>query len=62
MALRPRLRSPDAKVAETVHAFRIEVLDYVLRERIRGETAPIRNAILALAFSQVDIDRNQSAE
>jgi His-Xaa-Ser system protein HxsD len=31
--------------------FRTEVLDQVLRERIRKETEPVRNLILALAFS-----------
>lgn len=48
--------SEEPAISETVRAFRVEVLDYVLRERIRTETAPVRNAILALAFSQVDID------
>jgi His-Xaa-Ser system protein HxsD len=48
--------SEEPQIAEMVRAFRIEVLDYVLRERIRNETAPVRNTILALAFSQVDID------
>lgn len=33
--------------------FRIEVLDQVLRERIRKETEGVRNLILALAFSNV---------
>lgn len=33
-------------------AFRNEVLDQVLRERIRTETAAARNLILAVAFSQ----------
>jgi His-Xaa-Ser system protein HxsD len=32
--------------------FRKEVLDQVLRERIRVETEPARNLILALAFSR----------
>lgn len=36
--------------------FRTEVLDQVLRERIRLETAGVRNLILALAFSRADID------
>lgn len=38
---------------ETVNAFRIEVLDQALRERIREETNGVRNVILALAFSKV---------
>ena len=37
---------------ESAAAFRNEVLDQVLRERIREETAAARNLILALAFSQ----------
>ena len=37
---------------ELIAAFRNEVLDQVLRERIRDETAAARNLILALAFSQ----------
>ncbi len=36
---------------EIVAAFRSEVLDQVLRERIREETAGVRNLVLALAFS-----------
>ena len=38
-----------------VNDFRLEVLDQTLRERIRAETADIRNAILALAFSQTGL-------
>jgi His-Xaa-Ser system protein HxsD len=34
-----------------IDEFRKEVLDQDLRERISKETAPLRNAILALAFS-----------
>jgi His-Xaa-Ser system protein HxsD len=41
---------------ETVNAFRVEVLDQVLRERIRDETGGVRNVILALAFSKVGGD------
>jgi His-Xaa-Ser system protein HxsD len=33
--------------------FRTEVLDQVLRQRIRNETEGVRNLILALAFSNV---------
>lgn len=36
-------------------AFRNEVLDQDLRRRIADETAPIRNAILAYAFSKTGI-------
>jgi His-Xaa-Ser system protein HxsD len=35
--------------------FRNEVLDQTLRERIRGETAEVRNLILALAFSKTGL-------
>jgi His-Xaa-Ser system protein HxsD len=35
--------------------FRNEVLDQVLRERIRAETADVRNLVLALAFSKTDL-------
>jgi His-Xaa-Ser system protein HxsD len=38
--------------SELLAAFRNEVLDQVLRERIRNETEGARNVILALAFSQ----------
>lgn len=41
---------------ETVLAdFRIEVLDQTLRERIRAETADVRNLVLALAFSKTGL-------
>lgn len=42
---------PEAVVA----AFLSEVLDQVLRERIRTETAAVRNLILALAFADAPI-------
>ena len=35
--------------------FRTEVLDQVLRERIRAETEPIRTMILAQAFSKTGV-------
>jgi His-Xaa-Ser system protein HxsD len=41
----------DALMAE----FRNEVLDQVLRERIRAETGDVRNLILALAFSRTGL-------
>lgn len=40
---------------ELVGPFRDEVLDQVLRERIRNETAVVRNLILSLAFSQTGL-------
>jgi His-Xaa-Ser system protein HxsD len=42
---------PDALIAD----FRTEVLDQVLRERIRAETEPIRTMILAQAFSKTGL-------
>ncbi len=46
--------SPDA--ANTlVDDFKKEVLDQDLRERIKAETAPIRNLILAHAFSKTGL-------
>jgi His-Xaa-Ser system protein HxsD len=35
--------------------FKIEVLDQGLREKISQETAPVRNAILAYAFSKTGL-------
>jgi His-Xaa-Ser system protein HxsD len=40
---------------ETVAEFRNEVLDQVLRARIRDETEAARNLILSLAFSQTGL-------
>ena len=40
----------------TVSAFRSEVLDQVLRERIRGETEAVRNLVLSLAFSNTGLN------
>jgi len=42
---------PDAVSGE----FRNEVLDQVLRERIRAETTDVRNLVLALAFSKTGL-------
>lgn len=36
---------------ELIAAFRKELMDQTLRERIRAETAATRNAVLALAFA-----------
>lgn len=51
------LRFPPDAVAddETVADFRNEVLDQVLRERIRTETEGVRNLVLALAFSNTSL-------
>ena len=42
-------------MASLVGEFRNEVLDQVLRERIRAETADVRNLVLALAFSRTGL-------
>jgi His-Xaa-Ser system protein HxsD len=39
-----------------VGAFRAEVLDHVLRERIRAETKDVRNLVLAVAFSNTTLN------
>jgi His-Xaa-Ser system protein HxsD len=44
-----------ASADEIVHDFKNEVLDQVLRERIRNETQGTRNTILALAFSKTSL-------
>jgi His-Xaa-Ser system protein HxsD len=49
--LRPH--AGDHVADDVVAEFRAEVLDQVLRERIRAETADVRNAVLALAFSSL---------
>ncbi len=45
---------PDALLAE----FRNEVLDQVLRERIRSETEDVRKLVLALAFSKTGLENS----
>lgn len=47
--------APDADIEHVLGDFRNEVLDQVLRERIRGETKEVRNLILALAFSNTGL-------
>lgn len=42
-------------VDRSLHDFRNEVLDQVLRERIRDETESTRNVILSLAFSETSL-------
>lgn len=50
----PRPQPPEV-VVSTELAFRNELLDQDLRARIAEETAPIRNAVLAFAFSKTGI-------
>jgi His-Xaa-Ser system protein HxsD len=45
----------ESEVEQALADFRNEVLDQVLRERIRAETTEARNLILALAFSQTGL-------
>ena len=40
---------------EWVHDFRAEVIDQVLRTRIRAETEQVRNLVLAVAFSRAGL-------
>jgi His-Xaa-Ser system protein HxsD len=49
------LASEDADVEALVADFRNEVLDQVLRERIRAETEDVRKLALALAFSKTGL-------
>lgn len=42
-------------VQQAVHQFFEEALDYDLRERLSAETAPLRNLILAHAFSRTKL-------
>jgi His-Xaa-Ser system protein HxsD len=49
------LTDDEARANEILHEFKNEVLDQVLRERIRNETEATRNAILALAFSKTSL-------
>lgn len=45
----------EVDVEAEVAAFRTEVLDQVLRQRIRAETEPLRTMILAHAFSKTGL-------
>ena len=47
--------SEDAKADGLIAELRTEVLDQVLRERVRTETADVRNLVLALAFSRTGL-------
>ena len=50
----PRPQTPQI-VASIELGFRNELLDQDLRERIAEETTPLRNAVLAFAFSKTGI-------
>ena len=46
-------------IEKVLEEFQLEVLDQDLRQKISKETAPIRNAILALAFSKTGIQSGE---
>ena len=48
-----------AEVVRTIDDFRKEVLDQDLRRSIGKETAPLRNAILALAFASSKLQSSE---
>jgi His-Xaa-Ser system protein HxsD len=62
------ISASDSRLTATIHPsdaetdvdallgdFRNEVLDQVLRERVRAETGDVRNLVLALAFSKTGL-------
>jgi His-Xaa-Ser system protein HxsD len=55
LLVRAMLLDEDADADPLIAAFRNEVLDQVLRERIRAETAEVRNLVLAVAFSRTGL-------
>jgi His-Xaa-Ser system protein HxsD len=50
-----RLNSETGPDESDVDAFRTEIVDQVLRDRIRRETEGIRNLVLSLAFSRTGL-------
>ena len=50
----------DSDVDAVVADFRNEVLDQVLRERVRAETEGVRNVVLALAFSKTGVTNDET--
>jgi His-Xaa-Ser system protein HxsD len=53
--VRASLLDEQADADSLIADFRNEVLDQVLRERIRAETGDVRNLVLALAFSRTGL-------
>jgi His-Xaa-Ser system protein HxsD len=47
-------RDPD-RLGTAVHDLRAEIVDQVLRARIRDETQDVRNLVLAVAFSRTGL-------
>jgi His-Xaa-Ser system protein HxsD len=57
------ISTDDAAIADTaVGEFRNHALDESLRERIRTETADVRNLILALAFSETGLTSDAASD
>jgi His-Xaa-Ser system protein HxsD len=54
----PRGVSP-AAAENAVQAFKNELLDQDLRQKVAAETAPLRNTILALAFASTNPQRRE---
>ncbi|MET3440590.1 His-Xaa-Ser system protein HxsD [Variovorax paradoxus] len=62
VAIESRRRdSSDTAMDLAVQDFRAEVLDQNLREKIKVETAPVRNLILAHAFSRTGLIDDERA-
>ena len=55
LTLRFKASATDASASESVRLFFEELMDQELRESIAEETAPLRNLILAHAFSNLDV-------
>jgi His-Xaa-Ser system protein HxsD len=55
VTLRFKASATDASARESVRVFFEELMDQELRESIAEETTPLRNLILAHAFSNLDI-------
>jgi His-Xaa-Ser system protein HxsD len=53
--VRATVLDQETELNELFAEFRTEVLDQVLRERIRAETADVRNLVLAMAFSRTGL-------
>jgi len=57
---RLHIDTSEVPIADSVASdFRNEVVDQVLRERIRDETEGVRNLILALAFSKTELTETE---
>jgi His-Xaa-Ser system protein HxsD len=59
VTLRFKPTTTDVTAREAARLFFQELLDQELREKIGQETAPLRNLILAHAFSKIDLIRRE---